>query len=45
MSFSSIEIPQKVFGGFDNIISCLLDEGIPKIWKKLNSHDGFLRAG
>ena len=21
---------------------CLLDEGIPKIWKKLNSHDGFL---
>ena len=22
--------------------SCLLDEGIPKIWKKLNSHDGFL---
>ena len=24
--------------------SCLLDEGIPKIWKKLNSHGGFLRA-
>ena len=23
---------------------CLLDEGIPKIWKKLNSHGGFLRA-
>ena len=22
--------------------SCLLDEGIPKIWNKLNSHDGFL---
>ena len=22
--------------------SCLLDEGIPKIWKKLNSRDGFL---
>ena len=22
--------------------SGLLDEGIPKIWKKLNSHDGFL---
>ena len=22
--------------------SCLPDEGIPKIWKKLNSHDGFL---
>ena len=22
--------------------SCLLDEGIPKIWKKLNFHDGFL---
>ena len=22
--------------------SRLLDEGIPKIWKKLNSHDGFL---
>ena len=22
--------------------SCLLDEGISKIWKKLNSHDGFL---
>ena len=22
--------------------SYLLDEGIPKIWKKLNSHDGFL---
>ena len=22
--------------------SCQLDEGIPKIWKKLNSHDGFL---
>ena len=21
---------------------CLLDEGIQKIWKKLNSHDGFL---
>ena len=24
--------------------SCLLDEEIPKIWKKLNSHGGFLRA-
>ena len=24
--------------------SCPLDEGIPKIWKKLNSHGGFLRA-
>ena len=24
--------------------SCLLDEGIPKIWKKLSSHCGFLRA-
>ena len=24
--------------------SCLLDEGIPKLWKKLNSHGGFLRA-
>ena len=24
--------------------SCLLDEGIPKIWKKLNSLGGFLRA-
>ena len=24
--------------------SCLLDERIPKIWKKLNSHGGFLRA-
>ena len=24
--------------------SCLLDEGIPKIWQKLNSHGGFLRA-
>ena len=24
--------------------SCLLDEGILKIWKKLNSHGGFLRA-
>ena len=24
--------------------SCLLDEGIPKIWKKLNSDSGFLRA-
>ena len=24
--------------------SCLLDEGIPKICKKLNSHGGFLRA-
>ena len=23
--------------------SCLLDEEIPKLWKKLNSHDGFLR--
>ena len=22
--------------------SCLLDEGIPKLWKKFNSHDGFL---
>ena len=22
--------------------SCLLDEGIPKIFKKLNSHNGFL---
>ena len=22
--------------------SCLLDEGIPKIWNKLNSHNGFL---
>ena len=27
VSFQSIEIPKKVFGGFDNI-----DEGIPKIW-------------
>ena len=25
--------------------SCLLDQGISKIWKKLNSHGGFLRAG
>ena len=24
--------------------SCLLDEGIPKIWKKLNRHSCFLRA-
>ena len=24
--------------------SCTIDEGIPKIWKKLNSHGGFLRA-
>ena len=24
--------------------SCLLEEGIPKIWKKLKSHGGFLRA-
>ena len=24
--------------------SCLLDEGISKIWKKLNSHGGFLRV-
>ena len=24
--------------------SCLLDEEIPKMWKKLNSHGGFLRA-
>ena len=24
--------------------SCLLDEGIPKIWKKLNCHSCFLRA-
>ena len=24
--------------------SCLLDEGIPKIWKKLNSHGGLLRG-
>ena len=24
--------------------SCVLDVGIPKIWKKLNSHDGFLRT-
>ena len=24
--------------------SCLLNEEIPKIWKKLNSHGGFLRA-
>ena len=24
--------------------SCLLDEGIPKIWKKLNCHGCFLRA-
>ena len=24
--------------------SCLLDKGIPNIWKKLNYHSGFLRA-
>ena len=24
------------------MFSCLLDEGIPKEWRKLNSHDGFL---
>ena len=27
-----------------NHFSCLLDQGTPKIWKKLNSHGGFLRA-
>ena len=31
---------QKVFRGF----SWLLDEGDPKILKKMNSHGGFLRA-
>ena len=32
-----------MFGGFDNIFHVyLLDERIPKIWKKLNSHGGFL---
>jgi hypothetical protein len=39
---------KKVFGGFDNIFYVysvgLLYEGIPKIWKKLNSQGGFLRA-
>ena len=33
-----------MFGGFDNIL-CVVDEGIPKIWKKLNYNGGFLRAG
>jgi hypothetical protein len=29
---------------FHNFFSCLLDEGITKICKKFDSHDGFLRA-
>ena len=36
---------KKMFEGFDNIFHVyLLDVGIPKLWKKLNSHGGFLRA-
>ena len=31
-----------MFGRIWQHFSCLLDEGIPKIWKKLNFHDGFL---
>ena len=33
---------EKSVWGIWQRFSCLLDEGIPKIWKKLNSHDGFL---
>ena len=32
----------KSFSSIWQLFSCLLDEGIPKIWKKLNCHDGFL---
>ena len=33
---------QKSFWRIWQRFSCLIDEGIPKIWKKLNSHDGSL---
>ena len=33
---------QKSVSNIWQSFSCLLDEGILKIWKKLNSHDGFL---
>ena len=33
---------QKSLSNMWQYFSCLLDEGISKIWKKLNSHDGFL---
>ena len=36
-----LKYPKKCLEDFT---TCLLDEGIPKIWKKLNSHGGFLMA-
>ena len=36
-----LKYPKKCLEDFT---TCLLDEGIPKIRKKLNSHGGFLRA-
>ena len=33
---------QKSVSNIWQCFSYLLDEGIPKIWKQLNSHDGFL---
>ena len=35
---------QKSVSNIWPLFSCLLDEEIPKIWTKLNSHGGFLRA-
>ena len=38
-----LKYPKKCLGDLTTF-PCLLDEGIRKIWKKLNSHGGFLRA-
>ena len=35
---------KKIFTTYETTFSCLLDEGISKICKKFNFHDGFLRT-
>ena len=42
VSFYSIEIPKKCLEDLTTF-SCLLDEGIPKIWKKLNCFLSYLQ--
>jgi hypothetical protein len=39
-----VENTTKILSNIPQFFSCLLDEGITKICKKFDSHDGFLRA-
>ena len=45
MSFESIEIPKKVFGGFDNIFHIYLMRGFQKYGKNLVLTESRLRQG